>query len=158
MEPIFNAILKDTYSLFQLKHRLNLLRTYLLSQLFTSEAAKPNIEVGDLNWLNSLGADFFKSFNKDNVYKIMDQLAQKFFQIEPLIIFLPFDVDDSATRLIGLKLRNTFKIPLFDVKLNPSLIAGCALSYKGVLRDYSLKAQIEQRKAEIINSFKKYLR
>lgn len=76
-----------------------------------------------------------------------------------LLIYIAFEADDQTIYQIGMNLKKSFtSITLFDIKVNPALIAGCALSFGGIYRDYSLKAKIEDKKSEILESFKKFLR
>lgn len=89
----------------------------------------------------------------------MTDLENNISKLQVLILYLPFEVNDRIVEQIGQKTRIIFsQLLLLDIKYDPSLIAGCALVWKGILRDYSLKAKIEQEKAQILESFKKYLR
>lgn len=158
---ILNVILKETYTTLQLKHRLRIFKDYLTSQLFVSPAPLPQKEIPpqDLAWLSSLGEGTYKQFNKDNVYKILSLIEEQAGKITSLVIYLPFELDDSSAGLIGQYMRKIFsQVYLLDVKFNPLLIAGCTLSFKGIYKDYSLRARIEEKKEEILESFKKFLR
>ncbi len=77
-----------------------------------------------------------------------------------LTIFFVFIPDNSQVEGFGKWLREHLKNPelLFDVKIDSSLIGGCAISYKGVYRDYSLKARIAANKANLMEEFRGYLR
>lgn len=157
MINILDAILKDTYTLTQLKHRVRILKSYLINQLF----AQTKLELGaeDLTWLNELGAPFYKMFNKDNVYQIFSKLEDEISKLPLLNIYLSFVTEARANSEIGQYIRKSFgKILLFDTKYDPSLVAGCALSWNGIYKDYSLKAKIEEKKVQILESFKKFLR
>ena len=68
MNDLMPVLLKDTYSLSQLKHRLRILKTNLLKSFFGGQAE--SIPPADLNWLKSLPSPFYTNFTKDNVYKI----------------------------------------------------------------------------------------
>ncbi|MBI2039902.1 hypothetical protein HYT18_02420 [Candidatus Microgenomates bacterium] len=156
-ETILNTILKDTYTLTLLKHRLRVLKNYLLNQLFT--ASKVSLNPEDLTWLNSLGPAFYQQFNKDNVEEIFSRLEAEIKKEQLLYLYLPFVAGNQVVSQIGGQIRHIFeKVVLFEIRFDPSLIAGCAISWKGVYRDYSLRAKIDQRKGEILQSFKKFLR
>lgn len=158
MNPILETILKNTYTLTLLKHRLRILKSYLLNQLFGANGQA--LAAPDLAWLKSLPANFYQQFTKDNVYQIFAVGENYLNQIEPLILYLPFEVDDQAQVLLGESVRQTFSKPgmVLDIKYDPTLIAGCALVWKGVYKDYSLRAKIDQKKEEILEGFKKFLR
>lgn len=158
MNDILTTILKDTYTLTQLKHRLNILKFYLLNSFFGGQAQE-SWSPPDLNWLKSLPTPIYQQFNKDNVYQIFTDLESKINQFQPLIIYLTFEPDDAAMAQIGAFARKTFKdLLLLDTKFDPNLIAGAALVWKGVYKDYSLRAKIEESKLEMLDSFKKFLR
>lgn len=165
MDPTLAIILKDTYSTTQLKHRLRILKAELVSQFFGGGPEDGyNLDVSNLfpqdqNWLKSLPADFYKKFNKNNVYKIFSDLESKISNIPTLTLYLTFEPDESTLEQIGNFARKMFGPNLMlDIKLDLTLIAGAALGWKGVLRDYSIKTQIEAKKGEILESFKRFLR
>ena len=153
-------ILKDTYSLNQLEHRLVVLKSFLLQKFFGLEKETNPLTEDDSSWLKSLPNDFLNSFNKDNVYKIFEELEKKLTEIHALIIYLTFEPDDSSLTQIGEFARKTFNNPtlILDIKYDPTLVAGTALSWKGIYRDYSLKSSLEQRKQVVLESFKRFLR
>lgn len=158
MEDILNAIIKDTYSLGQLKHRLRILKANLVKSFFGSTEDIP-LSAQDLKWLRSLPQDFYQKFNKNNVYQIFTDLEEQSKKFTILVIYLTFEPDETTLAQIGSFSRKLFSSPmLLDIKLDPNLIAGAALVWKGVNRDYSLRSKIEEKKGEILGGFKKFLR
>lgn len=158
MNDLLAAILKDTYSQTQLKHKLNILKSYLLQNFFGGKETQ-SLEQTDLSWLKSLPSSFFKNFNKDNIYQIFTWLEKEKIKLKTLTIYLTFEPDDLSLSSIGTYARRVFgNNLLLDIKYDPNLIAGAALVWQGIYRDYSLRTGIEQKKAEILQSFKKYLR
>lgn len=162
---ILTTILKNTYSQSQLKHRLNILKSNLLKTFFSglqggSEPESLSLSKEDLSWLKSLPSDFYQKFNKDNVYQIFAGLEGQINKVAVLTIYLTFEPDEVSLMQIGDYARKTFANPtlLLDIKYDPRLIAGAALTWKGVYKDYSLKARINERKLVILDSFKKFLR
>lgn len=156
MNEILNTILTDTYTLTQLKHRLTVLKMYLLDTFFAGQ--KQQIAPWDLNWLKTLPPTFWQQFNKENVYHIFTKLEEEI-KLKPILtMYLTFEPDQSTTSQIGTSVRKNFGPVLLDIKFDPNLIAGTALVWKGIYKDFSLKSKIEQRKEEIIQSFKKFLR
>lgn len=166
MNPTLAVILKDTFSTSGLRHRLRILKEYLLQKYFgekTSQDSQETINSSllpeDEAWLKSLPESFLKQFNKDNVYAGLDELEKSSQDVPVLTLYLTFEPDESTLAQIGSKVRNLFGPNiLLDIKLDLSLVAGCALGWKGVMRDYSLKSQIEAKKGEISAAFKKFLR
>ena len=157
---VLETILKDTYTVNKLKLRLRILKSYFLKALFGGEAEKEALDQSELNWLNSVPPFFYQKFNKDNVYALFKQAEDKINQLLPVVVYLPFEANDQSIAQIGQFARITFNNTslLLDIKHDPGLIAGCALVWNGVYRDYSLRAKIEERKAAILQSFKKFLR
>lgn len=157
MNDLLNFLLKDSFTLSQLKNRLRILRSALSVKFYGgSQLEKPPLE--ESSWLNSLPESFLQSFNKDNLSEIIEGLETQINKLEVLTIFLPFDTTDEGLTQIGIYTRNTFgKVLLLDIKYNPLLIAGCAMSWKGIYKDYSLHSKIQERKQTIIENFKKFL-
>lgn len=160
MDEIQGSILKDTYSLSQLKHRLRILKANLLKTFFGGEDKEESISPQDLAWLKSLPLAFFQKFTKDNIYQIFSDLDDRAHDLKILTLYLSFEPDENVLSQIGSYARKTFEMPqlLLDIKLDPSLIAGGALSWKGVYRDYSLRSQLALKKNQLWEGFKRFLR
>lgn len=156
--PVLATILKDTYTNTELKHKLNILKSYLLQNLFGSQSQK-EWAAKDLVWLKSQPASFFQYFNKDNIYNLFAEIEKQISQIKILTIYLTFEPDENSLAQIGQMARKTFnKLMILDIKYDPNLIAGAALVWNGIYKNYSLRSKIEEHKNEILESFKKYLR
>lgn len=159
MDEILAVILKETYSLSQLKHRLRILKSNLLRAFFGGNQDEP-VSPEDLNWLKSLPREFYQKFTRDNIYKIFSDLDDAVLKLATVTLYLSFEPDKSTIFQIGSFARKTFNAPslLLDIKLDPHLIAGAALSWKGVYKDYSLRSQLALKKRELWEEFKKFLR
>lgn len=156
MNNLLNIILNDTFTQTGLKHAMLILRAYLSQKIFGSRAQfAPN----DLNWLNTLPENFYQQFNSQNTYQLLEELTRETQKITPLVLYLAFEADESTAAQICSFARQTFQKPdlILDIKVNPLLIAGCSLSWKGIYKDYSLKAKIDERKEDLMVSFKKFL-
>ncbi len=67
--------------------------------------------------------------------------------IEPLYFYLPFELPEEEILKISSKLRRDYgKQFLIETRVDPQLLGGCALSYKGVYKDYSLKDRLNKTK------------
>lgn len=153
---ILNIILINTYSLSQLKHRVSRLKSYLEKQIFGSTTP---IDPPLLDWIKTLPPNFLANFNKDNLQANFDEIQKKIASLEILTIYLTFDPDEQTLSLLGEQVRKNFgRIVLLDIKYDPNLIAGAALVWKGVYKDYSLRSKINERKGEILSSFQQFLR
>lgn len=158
MDDLLNIILKDTYTLASFKHRLRILKSYLDKKFFGGQDAEL-LEGADNDWLKSLPDSFWEKFNKDNLISQISGLENKLNQLNSLIIYLAFEAGDDVSITIGKKVRELFQMNLLlDIRHNPALIAGCALVWQGIYKDYSLKSKIEARKSEILASLNKFLR
>lgn len=156
MNDLLNVILNDTFTQTGLKHNLLILRAYLSQKIFGSRAQfAPN----DLNWLNTLPENFYQQFNSQNTYQLLGELTREAQKITPLVLCLAFEADEGTAAQICSFARQTFQKPnlILDIKVNPLLIAGCSVSWRGIYKDYSLKSKIDARKDEILQSFKKFL-
>jgi len=81
--------------------------------------------------------------NRKITQKEFDETKNKIEAIEPLHISVPVELPDEEIAKIIAKLRQEYgKEFLMEIKFDKSLIGGCALSYKGVYKDYSVKAKL----------------
>lgn len=157
-EDFLNILLKENYTLSQLKSRLKIIKSQLSKKFFGGEEGEV-LTSKDSAWFNSLPKEAIGKFNKDNLSQLLTDLANKINNLEILTIYLSFEADDDVLDQIGQKARETVgKILVLDIKYNPSLIAGCALSWKGIYKDYSLHSRIGERRLAISQAFKKFLR
>lgn len=157
MDDLFNILLTDTYTLSALRHRTRVLKSYF-SKIFFGTADSV-LDEHDIIWINSLSKDFLAKFDKNNTTQKIAEFEKKIGQLQPLAVYISFEANDDAVKLIGGMARELFNPKLLlDIKHDPSLLAGCALSWKGIYKDYSLHSRIQERKLAILQSFKKFLR
>lgn len=153
---VLNIILQNTYTLPQLHHKLRILKSHLMSSFFASENPQ-TVEATDTIWLNSLPSNVYQIFTKDNLVNVFKEIENNIIKLPNLTIFLPFSWDDLVVQELGSFVRKQFgSLLILEVKYDPKLIAGCALVWKGIYKDYSLKAKIEEKKDEILANFKKF--
>lgn len=152
---ILNIILQNTYSLSQLKHRLGLLKAYLEQQIFGGQTSPAALDP----WINTLDKNLLSGFNKDNLSLTFENLQTQISNLETLTLYLNFEPDESTLTQLGEMVRKTFgRTIMMDIKYDPNLIAGAALVWRGLYKDYSLRSKIEAKKGEILNSFQAFLR
>lgn len=158
-------ILKDTFTLSTLQKRLRAIRSYLLHRFFSNQEEKTDnlksidLTVNDLQWIYSLGGDFSSEITKDNVYQKLAALEEEAKKLPTLTLYLAFEPNDEAIRLIGQFLRNQFSHTIiYEFKIDLGLIAGAAIVWKGIYKDYSVKNLISQKQDEVLASFKPFLR
>ena len=159
MNNVLDIFLKDTFTQTQLRHRMRVLKSHLLKALFGSQD-EGKLSSADLTWLGSLPEEFLKGFNKDSIYKIFDDLNKQIDNIPVLTVYMAIPSSDNVNLQIGAYVRKAFGNPnlVIDSKYDPNLIAGAAVAWKGMYRDYSLRSTIDARKEDILGSFKKYLK
>ena len=158
VNTILQKIIETSSTLGQLRHKVRILKEYLSHQIFAVSEPAPQFESEDLSWLNSLDRSFLGQFNKDNIVKTFETTEAALNTIKPLIIYIAFAPTDELNYQIGLFLRKNFlNHKIFEIRTDPNLVAGCALSYKGVYKDYSLRTIIESKREQILKSFKKFL-
>lgn len=158
MDDILNIILQNTYSLTQLKHRLNLLKAYLEGQIFGIEKPQTFSSQED-PWIKNLPQNLLSEFNKDNLTLSFENIQKQILGLETLTLYLTFDPDELTLTQLGEHIRKTFgRIIMLDIKYDPNLIAGVALVWRGLYKDYSLKSKIEEKKGDILKNFQTFLR
>lgn len=131
-----------------------MLKSYLEQQIFSSPSP-----ISPSEWIKNLPENFLLQFNKDNLEAIFEEFQKSISTLETLTIYLTFDPDEQTLTNLGEHVRKTFgRIIMLDIKYDPNLIAGAALVWKGLYKDYSLRSKIEEKKAAILRSFQQFLR
>ncbi|TSC86351.1 MAG: Uncharacterized protein G01um10147_874 [Microgenomates group bacterium Gr01-1014_7] len=157
MNNLLAIILKDTFTLAQLNSRVRVLKSTLLNEFFGG--SQTQLTAGEMSWLSSLPPDAKSKFNKDNVYKIFEEIEKAIKLLPTLTIYLTFEPDEPTIFKIGSFARKLYQPNiLLDTKIDMGLIAGCSLVWKGRKKDYSLKSRLDEKKGEVLENFKKFLR
>lgn len=156
---ILEQILADTYTTSTLKKRTKALKAYLTEKYFgLGNSENINVDREELIWLKSLTSNFLALFRKEDFNDIFHSIETFLDNIMPLTIYLSFDPGEEEIKSISKFIRSNFNQNIIlDIKLDYSLIGGCALIWKGVYKDYSLKSNIQVNKEQIFSSFRKYL-
>ena len=159
MDELYQKIIAETYTVTDFRRRLRVLKEYISSILYSSDADAylKNSEI-DRDWLLSLGKQFPEEFNRENYQNIFAYLESQANQIVPLTIYISFQMPDAEKLRMGKWIRDNYGPNFFfDLKIDPYLIASCALVWKGIYKDYSIRKKIEDRKEEIISSLKSFI-
>ena len=153
---LIEKLLINSYSLSQLRSRVRILRKYI-GRKFFGETQTEELDEKESLWLASLGNDFLNQFDKLNAYEKLGELELAVNQIKPLIIYIAFDIPQEEIERLGIWLRAEINPGvLCEIKVDPSLIGGCALSWSGIYKDYSLRAQIQTQREQILSGFKQF--
>ena len=147
---LITIFFQTTYSLQQAKARLRLLRAYLMRSFYQQNQTPENDP-----WLLSLGDTFYKEFTRDTVYKKLRVIEDEVLKIQPLALYIAFDIPEEEVNNLGLWFRKNCTSPiLFDIRHDPNLIGGCSFVWHGVYKDYSVRSTIELNKDKILGNIK----
>lgn len=144
MPNLLDIILQDTFVKNAALKKTAVLKDHLLEKVFTAKADPQAAKWG---------------VTPQNIYEVFDNLEKSIKALEPLVIYLPYELPEEQIIEIGQKLRSDYgKNFLMDIQIDPSLIAGAALSYKGIYKDTSVKQRIIDNQKEILATFRKYIK
>ncbi len=159
-DDVLKALITSCYTIGQLHSRMMLLRDFLNMTLFRSDTAfNPNLLTNeDKQFIDRLDKNLLAQFSNTNFGDTFKNLEAKIKAIKPLVIYTAVEIPEYEMALIGMYIRHNFRVDLvMDFKIDPSLIAGTALSLNGVYKDYSARNGVESHKQEIIEQFKTFL-
>lgn len=157
-DNLLEKILENTYTLDVLKKRVKALKQKVNIELFNLKIDAKHQDTEYAAWLNSLGKDFFKVFTREDFQQVFEALDKQISEIQPLVIYFSFDPGPSQIILIGGLLRQDLgKNFIYDIKLDYSLLGGCAFVWKGIYKDYSIKAKLALNREKILESFRNFL-
>lgn len=155
---VIEKISTESSTFSQLNRRMRVLKGFIEKRLYGS-AKVEDLTPEDQAWLGSLDQNFISNFTPQNSSQIFENIEEEILKISPLVVYIPFEMPAENLSEFGSYLKGSFgsKI-LFELRYDPTLIAGCALVWKGQLKDYSLRARISESKKEIFSTFKSYLK
>lgn len=97
-----------------------------------------------------VGKPFYELFDPRNLTSQLKNLEDAITNTHEVIVHTPFEMPDEEIERLGTWFKANFgETFLFELSSDPSLIGGCALSYKGIYKDYSLKSKILENKSNI---------
>lgn len=148
---LLNFILKDCFILTQALKRLRSLKEFMSGKLYNQEKIQPE------NWINTIPQQFLDEITTANFEKTFTDLETTLRKIPILTIYIPFETNDNTITEISTKVRQDFGSNfLIDFKIDPKLIGGAAIVWKGVYHDYSLHQKIVEKRDAILQMFKEY--
>lgn len=166
MDQVISSLLSKTYTKNQALTTIRLIREFLnylffdlqlstepsarIDQFLKSQSLDPDTSK-EAKILYQLGDDFYKAFNPKNLTAQLKIVEEVISSIQEVIVHLPFEMPDEEVERMGVWFKKNLGIEsLFNLNLDPSLIGGTALSYKGVYKDYSLKQIVAENKVKVI--------
>lgn len=157
--PLLQQILTDNFTQTQCLKKLRLLKELLLKSLFSAEETNKGEDPEFESWLKQLDPKLLKQINQHNIYTIFNKLEEQINSIQPLVVYLPITIPQAEIKKLALYLRQSMgKNFLIEIKLDPDLIAGPAFVWKGIYRDYSIRARINLNKETILERLNKFIR
>lgn len=167
MDDLVSAILATTYTKSQLLRRVRLLKDFISYRLFNEGGSGKDFatsveefiksqNITD-NWLASLGEQYLGSFTPENFNDQFKKLESALSATKSIIVYLPVELSERDIEEIGRWFKqNLGPQALFEVSFDADLIGGCALSYKGIYKDYSIRANIKANQKAILDSLKEF--
>ena len=102
-------------------------------------------------------AESIKGLKRDNATEVLTKIKKQIEAIEPLFITIAVQLPEEKLAEIAGRLRKTYGSKfLFEFKIDPLLLAGCQLVWKGKLVDYSFKSKLAASHSIILETMNKY--
>lgn len=147
-QDIIDQILANTYTQADALRRIGILKDAVMGKLFGSEKIASA----------QIPQNIYSYFTQKNAYKLFDEIITEIKKITPLVVYLPFEIPEQELINLGIYLRKDYgKNFLIEVKYDPSLIAGTALIWNGIYKDYSIRQKIADNHEVIIEMLKDYM-
>ena len=159
-DQLYKAIISNTYTAREFQKRLRVLKGYLLAHLFGSSSPDTDRAEMDqeMNWIQSLDQSLFSQIGQKNFYTIFGNLDKRIKSVSLLTIYVAFDMPKDEVTRLGQTLRQTYGADfLFDIRFDPNVIAGTALVWNGIYKDYSVRSHIQAKKSEILTAFRNFM-
>lgn len=98
--------------------------------------------------------------SKDDIDAAFSRAEEELRDTESVVVYTALELPEATAEQVGRTARVLFDAPiLLDFKVDPALLGGAALSFRGQYKDYSLRARFEEKekKEEIQKIYQKYL-
>jgi F0F1-type ATP synthase delta subunit len=86
-------------------------------------------------------------------------LDSKINKVNIVTVYLAFEMPNEEIVKLAQNIRTTLKstVTFLEIKKDANLLAGMALVYKGVYKDYSLRKKLEDQKEKLIMEMRRYI-
>lgn len=168
---LLKIFLGKTYTKIDAQRRLRILRDFENWRIF-EQSSKPvdklligqfldsklqpqdqRFRDGDERFLVDLGAEVLNWFDQSNLSSGLAEVENGIAQTKQVTLYIAFDLPHSEIERLGMWLKENVGLEsLLDIQYRGELIGGVAISYRGVLKDYSIRSQIEAHKQDILKS------
>jgi hypothetical protein len=153
-----NILLETTYTKTDYLRRVRIIREYLEERFFKGNDLRFPDYLGlikasqhDREAFSMWNDEIMRFFTKDNVYTLINSLAENIKVLPVLTVYLPVNLDDYQIDELGKWFRKSLSpILIMDIHCNPAIISGCAYVWNGKYHDFSLHKLIDI-KQDIVN-------
>jgi hypothetical protein len=165
-DALFTALLIITYTKPDMLRRLRMIREYMEYKFFSNREnanldgyLRDNAIVGpDAAALMSLGEEFFLAFTKANAYAYINALVDRVNLYPVMTVYIPFDPTYDDVVKLGVWFRDEVdKTIIMELHVEPRLLGGCAFSYKGIYKEYSLMYYLKKKRQDISQMLNGYV-
>ena len=125
---------------------------------YVREIARAGLE-DDLKFIYDLGPEYLNQFKPNALKDALQDIEQAITSAKIVIVSLALELPDPEITKLGQFIKtNSGPQVLIEIQYDPALIGGCALSYNGVYRDFSIRRKIEENKKGILNTLLTYVK
>lgn len=163
MNPkLSDLILRSSFTQNEAIRKLTVLKDYLSSKIFGSEVTQSKwselLLEENRAWFTGLDSAFLEQINAQNMETVFQEALSEIKKIEVLTIFTAIELPEEEVSAVAVYLRQTYGPNfLIDVSIDPNIIAGAVLTWKGVQKDYSLRQKINQNRKQILGLLAQYV-
>lgn len=166
-----SAILKNTYTLYALYKRLDLLQRFFEHYFFEGEATagrraqllQEYYRDADADLRFHIGAiaawdgEVLDSFTAQNLYDRLQVLKQSAKELPVVTLYVPTHLTSEQLGPIGIWCRAYVHTSIMlDMRVDPSSVGGCTLVYNNVFHDFSLSYFVSKQRSELVKLVHEY--
>ena len=158
-------VVDKTYTKTDIVRRTRFLREYMEKTFFTPEEHEMTkflisrqATTEDIDSFLSWGEEFFKTFTRENTYKIVSAINDFAKHMPQVVLYIPYEPVPAETVKLGKWFRKSVhREILMDLHTDPTLLGGCAFVWRGIYRDYSLRYYMLKKREEIHKLISEYV-
>lgn len=137
-----DQILAHSFTKSDALHKLYELELYLNNRIFKSGKGEDSEQQSFNPFFSSLSEEFLNQFTPSNIATEFRKSEKEIAALPVMTIYTPSLLDRNDLQSVGEKVREDFgKDVLLDLRVNPDLLAGCAIVWEGKYLDFSLQSR-----------------
>lgn len=153
-DKVFDLLFQTSFTASQLRRRTNLVKTFYEKYIYGGTKPQPQdffTNPLDWQWFLTYQSPLYQALSSPSARSELANLDNDLKQIQVITCFTAVHVPEDRLEPLVSKLRQDIgPNVILETRIDPNIIGGCVIIYKGLVKDYSIRNKIASQKSQIL--------